>query len=198
MSFNLQFMVVICQRKKKVLSLSRGNTSNELIKLLSHYLAVTWHLLIKDKFVVLCDFPMVSGWLVGSSSSCRSAFYLPARLAPSQHSWAATQDYLTETLTASVQIRVIVSDVVRQPHQEPGLWAAGETLLGPAKALTCQLLGRRMLSNNSALGDATQSRAPVCPCSLLESQAVPAHETLSCDVASTVHSVELWDALSGC
>lgn len=160
-------MVVICQRKK-VLSLSIGNTSNELIKPLSHYLAVTWHLLIKDKFVVLCDFSMGAGQLVGSSSNCRSAFYLPARLAPSQHSWASTQDNLTETLTASMHIRVIVIDVVRQPHQAPGLWAAGKTLLGPAKVLTCQLQGKRMLCNNSFLGDATQSRAQVCPCSSLE------------------------------
>lgn len=114
-------MVVICQRKK-VLSLSRGNTSKELIKLLSHYLAVTWHLLIKDKFVVLGDFSMGAGQLVGSSSNCRSAFYLPAGLAPSQHSWASTQDNLTETSTASMQIWVIVSDVVRQPHQAPRLW----------------------------------------------------------------------------
>lgn len=121
----------MCQRKK-VLSLSRGNTSSELIKLLSHYLAVTWHLLIKDKFVVLCDFSMGAGQLVGSSP--RSALYLPARLAPSQRSWATTQDNLTETSTASVQVWVTVSDVVRQLHQAPRLWAAGKTFLGQQRS----------------------------------------------------------------
>lgn len=68
--------------------------SNKLSKLLSSYLTVTWHLLIKDKFVVLRDFSQRSGQLVGSSSSCRSVLHLPARLAPSQHFWATTQVYL--------------------------------------------------------------------------------------------------------
>lgn len=119
-------MVVLCQRKEKVLSLSRGNMSNKLSKLLSRYLAVTWHLLIKDKFVVLCDVSQGSGQLVGSSSSCTSVFHLPARLAPSQHFWATTQIYLTETLTMSMQILALVtwSD---SPTKHPG----SEHLAGP-------------------------------------------------------------------
>lgn len=133
---------------------------------------------------------MGAGQLVGSSSSCRSAFRLPVRSAPSQHSWATTQDYLTETLTASMQIWAIVSDVVRQPHQAPRLWAAGRTLLGPAKVLTCQLQGKRMLCNNSSPGDATQSRAPVCPCCLLE-RVRQHHHMKPCHVVSCSQSTVL-------
>ena len=170
-------MVVLCERKK-LLSLSRGNTSNKLSKLLSGYLTVTWHLLIKDKFVILRDFSQGSGQLVGSSSSCRSASRLPARLVPSQHFWATTQVYLSETLTTSMQILALVGDVVRQLHQAPRPWAAGRTLLGPVKVLTCQPWGKRVFHNHSSPEDATPKwSSDVSMQRGGRSQAAPSRET---------------------
>lgn len=84
-----------------------------------------------------------------------------ARLAPSQHSCTATQDYLTESWLRQSRYE----PQWRAQTVPPSTRALGScnTLLGPAKILTCQLQGKRMPCNNFYLGNATQSRA--CPCS---------------------------------